>query len=171
MSRGFVREGDQEEAPVIPSRAALPDNTPNYVTPEGFAALKTEKIQLLEELSSFESTDEHEKRRKAAEIDGKLNLLNERINSARVLDAKDQAMDEVRFGATVTYKIDTAKSPVTLKIVGVDEADIKEKKIAFIAPIAKAMIGKKEGELTKLSLGGEEREVKIIKITYPSSQE
>lgn len=166
MSRGFVREGDQEEAPMIPPRAALPDNTPNYVTPEGFEALKTERIDLLAELSNFESADEREKRRKAAEIDGKLNLLNERINSARLLDTKDQAMDEVRFGATVTYQIDTAKSPVTLKIVGVDEANIREKKIAFIAPIAKVMIGKKEGEKTKLSLGGEEREVKIIKITY-----
>ncbi|HLW29821.1 MAG TPA: GreA/GreB family elongation factor [Brumimicrobium sp.] len=169
MSRGFVREGDQEEAPIIPPRAELPHDTPNYVTPEGFEALKDEKVQLLEELSTFESADEREKRRKAAEIDGKLNLLNERINSARVLDIKDQTMDEVRFGATVTYQIDTVKTPVTLKIVGVDEANIREKKIAFIAPIAKAMIGKREGEVTKLSLGGEEREVKIIKITYVPS--
>ncbi|HLV42325.1 MAG TPA: GreA/GreB family elongation factor [Brumimicrobium sp.] len=166
MSRGFVREGDQEEAPMIPPRAALPDNTPNYVTPEGFEALKTEKIELLEELSNYDSSDEREKRRKAAEIDGKLNLLNERINSARVLDAKNQSKDEVRFGATVTYTIDTVKTPVTLKIVGVDEANIREKKVAFIAPIAKAMIGKKEGEIALLSLGGENREVKIVKIIY-----
>jgi transcription elongation factor GreB len=166
MSRGFVREGDQEEAPVIPPRAALPDNAPNYVTLAGFESLKTEKIQLMEELSSFETSDEREKRRKSAEIDGKLHLLNERINSARVLDAIDQNLDEVRFGATVTYKVDSAKTPVTLKIVGVDEANIRDKKIAFIAPIAKALMGKKEGDIANLSLGGEERKIEIIKIIY-----
>src|SRR5690554_5431325 len=83
MSRGFVREGDQEEAPVIPPRAALPEHTPNYVTPQGFKALKAEKLKLLGELSDFKSKDEREQRRKAAEIDGMLNLLNERINSDR----------------------------------------------------------------------------------------
>src|SRR5690554_602912 len=171
MSRGFVREGDQEEAPVIPPRAALPDNTPNYVTPEGFESLKLERLELLAELSNFESTDEREKRRKSAEIDGKLNLLNERINSARVLDVKNQALDEVRFGATVKYKIDSAKAPVTLKIVGVDEANIREKKIAFIAPIAKAMIGKKVGEIAHLALGEEERKIEILQITYDSNPE
>lgn len=166
MSRGFVREGDQEEAPVIPSRAALPGNTPNYVTSEGFEALKSEKLALMAELSNFQNTDEREKRRKSAEIDGKLNLLNERINSARVLDSISQNPDEVRFGAVVTYQIDTAKVPVTLKIVGVDEANIREKKIGFIAPIAKAMIGKKVGEVAFLNLGGEERKIEILEIVY-----
>lgn len=166
MSRGFVREGDQEEPPMIPPRAALPEGTTNYVTPEGFEALEREKKELLQELANFDSKDEREKRRKAAEIDGKLNLLNERINSARVLDLKEQSDGEVRFGATVTYKIASSAKPVTLKIVGVDEANIKERKVAFVAPIAKAMIGKKEGEETTLNLGGEERKLTIIKITY-----
>lgn len=151
---------------MIPPRAALPVGTTNYVTPEGFKALEQEKKELLEELANFDSKDEREKRRKSAEIDGKLNLLNERINSARVLDLKEQSGGEVRFGATVTYKISSAKKAVTLKIVGVDEANIKQKKVAFVAPIAKAMIGKKEGEETTLNLGGEERKFKIIKITY-----
>lgn len=166
MSRGFVKEGDQEEAPMIPPRAALPANTPNYVTPAGFQALKTEKEELLEELANAKHKSEREKRRKSAEIDGKLNLLNERINSARVLETKNQDTQEVRFGATVTYKIDSAKKPVTLKIVGVDEANIREKKVAFVAPIAKAMIGKGVGEKVLLSLGGEEREVEILEVTF-----
>lgn len=97
--------------------------------------------------------------------------MNERINSARVLDATNQTMDEVRFGATVTYKIESAKSPVTLKIVGVDEANVREKKIAFIAPIAKAMIGKKVGEIAHLALGEEERKIEILQVTYDSNPE
>jgi transcription elongation factor GreB len=42
MSRGFVKEDDQEEAPIIPPRAALPNGVTNYVTPNGLQELKTE---------------------------------------------------------------------------------------------------------------------------------
>lgn len=164
MSRGFVREGDQEEPPMIPPRASLPDGVPNYVTQNGFDALQNEKIALIKELADYKSEDERERRRKSAEIDGKLNLLNERINSARVLDLKDQSLSEVRFGFKVTYKIGNGK-PITIQIVGVDEANIKERKIAFIAPIARAMIGKKVGEEAILELGGEKRKVAIVAIT------
>lgn len=166
MSRGFVREGDQEEAPVIPPRASLPQSTPNYVTPEGLKALKDEKADLINELSNFKSNSEREKRRKSAEIDGRLHLLNERINSARVLDLADKASNEVKFGASVTYKIASSKNEVTLKIVGVDEANVKQRKIAFIAPIAKAMIGKKIGDIVELQLGTENRKIEILKVEY-----
>lgn len=166
MSRGFVREGDQEEPPVILPRAELPENVLNYVTKEGFEALKRERKELLKELNEFKNDDEREKRRKTAEINGKLNLLNERINSARILESTGQNLDEVRFGAIVTYKIESSKTSVTLKIVGVDEANIREKKVAFIAPIAKAMIGKKVGDITHLSLGDEVRKVEILEIKY-----
>lgn len=163
MSRGFVREGDQEEPPMIPPRASLPNGVPNYVTQEGFDALQNEKLALLKELADFKSEDEREGRRKSAEIAGKLNLLNERINSARVLEVKKQSLDEVRFGFKVTYVIGNGK-PVTIQIVGVDEANIKERKISFIAPIARAMIGKKKGEHVLLDLGGEKRQITIVDI-------
>ena len=75
MSRGFVKEGDQEEPPMIPPRAALPDGVTNYVTPEGLKQLETEKEELITERSQSNERSEREKRRKAAEIEGKLNLL------------------------------------------------------------------------------------------------
>ena len=46
MSRGFVKEGDQEETPIIPQRAALPVGATNYVTPAGMELLQTEREQL-----------------------------------------------------------------------------------------------------------------------------
>ena len=166
MSRGFVKEGDQEEPPMIPPRAALPDGVTNYVTPEGLKQLETEKEELITERSQSKELSEREKRRKAAEIEGKLNLLTARINSARVLNSAEQQQGEVRFGAIVTYQLSTTKNPITLKIVGVDEANIREKKVGFIAPLAKAMIGKKIGDQTTFDLRGETRQLEIIDISY-----
>lgn len=166
MSRGFVKEGDQEETPIIPPRAALPEGTTNYVTPNGMQQLLKEREQLESERTNLDTTHEQQRRIELAVINGKLDLLNERISSARTLEPASQPKDEVRFGATVTYKITTAKAPLTFQIVGVDEADIAKKKIAFVAPIAVALTGHKEGDEVSFNLGGEKRMVKVVAIRY-----
>lgn len=166
MSRGFVKEGDQEEAPIIPPRAALPEGTINYVTSNGMQQLLKEREQLEDERANLDITNEQERRIELAIINGKLDLLNERIASARILDPASQPKDEVRFGAIVTYKISTAKSPLTFQIVGVDEADIAKKKIAFVAPIAVAITGHKEGDEISFNLGSEKRMIQVVAIRY-----
>ncbi|TBW29159.1 GreA/GreB family elongation factor [Gramella sp. KN1008] len=166
MSRGFVKEGDQEEPPMIPPRAALPEGVTNYVTPNGLEDLKTELVHLESERAGIKGENDTEKRRAQALIDGKINLLKERINTARLLYPEDQPEDEVRFGASVQIKnMDTGQIQ-EFRIVGVDEADIKKKKIAFVAPIAKAITGKKLGEIAELKLGNETRSLKVMKIGY-----
>ncbi|MDP5044036.1 MAG: GreA/GreB family elongation factor [Leeuwenhoekiella sp.] len=164
MSRGFVKEDDQEEAPIIPPRAALPVGEINYVTNNGLAALKTEKLELENELFNLSETDERELRRAKAIITGRLQLLNERLLSARILENTESG--EVRFGATVSYQIEPNSKLNTITIVGVDEADVKKMKIAFTAPIARALVGKKVGEIAELKLGNETRLLKIIEIYY-----
>ena len=166
MSRGFVKEGDQEEAPIIPPRAALPEGTINYVTPIGMQQLLKEREQLEDDRSNLDITNEQERRIELAIINGRLDLLNERVASARILDPASQPKDEVRFGSIVTYKISTAKLPLTFQIVGVDEADIAKNKIAFVAPIAVAITGHKEGDEISFNLGGEKRMVQIVAIRY-----
>lgn len=166
MSRGFVREGDQEEPIIIPPRAPLPAGVINYVTPFGLGQLKLEREALEQERASITTTDETERRRAIALITGKLNLLQERILSARVLDPADQPADEVRFGATVSYHIDASKAVHTFQIVGVDEADVQKKKIAFIAPIARALTSHKVGDVVDFKLGNQTRKLEILKIEY-----
>ncbi len=166
MSRGFVKEGDQEETPIIPPRAALPEGTTNYVTPNGMQQLLAEREQLEDERANLDISHEQERRIELAVINGKLDLLNERIASARILDPASQPKDEIRFGSIVTYKITTAKSPLTFQIVGVDEADVSKKKIAFVAPIAVTLTGHKEGDKVSFNLGGEKRMVEVIAINY-----
>ena len=166
MSRGFVKEEDQEETPIIPPRAALPNGVTNYVTPRGMQLLLNERTQLEQERATLPTTHEQQRRIELAVLNGKLDLLNERIASARILDPATQPKEEVRFGATVTYKIATSPTPQTFQIVGVDEADIAKRKIGFVAPIAVALTGHKVGEVVKFKLGGEIRQIEILKISY-----
>lgn len=169
MSRGFVKEDDQEEAPFIPPRAALPGGVINYVTPIGFEQLVKERESIEENLGSINIENDKEKRHVRATLTGSLNLLNERISTARILRPEDQPKEEVRFGAKVTFQFATGKQKgeeKTFRLVGVDEANIKQNKIAFVAPLAVALTGKKEGEIASVSLGGTLQELKVVKIIY-----
>lgn len=166
MSRGFVKEGDQEETPIIPPRAALPSGATNYVTPNGMKQLQTEREQLENERANLDTKDEQQRRIELAVINGKLDLLNERIVSARILDPATQPKNEVRFGATVTYKITTSKKAITFQIVGVDEADVTKGKIAFVAPLAVALTGHTEGDVIPFKMGTEISEINLLAIKY-----
>ena len=139
MSRGFIKEGDQEEIPRVPMRAYLPEGVPNYVTKEGLEALK-------EELKALQS-----ERVKAGDnyimvnfIDASIKLLVDRINSAVEVDLSKSNKDTVSFGAWVRY------NGRVMRIVGVDEADVNKGLISFISPIAKLLIGKKSGDIIEL---------------------
>ena len=166
MSRGFVREGDQEETPIIPPRAALPEGVTNYVTSLGMQQLNAERIALEKARIGLSTTNENEQRREQAIISGRMDLLQERIATARVLDLAQQPKDEIRFGATVTYRMLGNKLVNTFQIVGVDEADLNLKKIGFVAPIAMAITGHKVGDVVDLKLGNETRKLEILAIEY-----
>ena len=139
MSRGFIKEGDQEEIPMVPPRAYLPKGVPNYVTKEGLDALK-------EELKSLEA-----ERVKAGDnyimvnfLDATIKQLVGRINSAVEIDLSKVSKDTVSFGAWVRY------NGRVVRIVGVDEADVNKGLISFVSPIAKLLIGKKAGDFIEL---------------------
>jgi len=169
MSRGFVKEDDQEEPPFIPPRAALPAGEINYVTRVGLDQLLVERKDIEHQLTSLDIESEKEKRHARAVFTGKLNLLNERINSARVIDSLEQPREEVRFGARVNFKILSGNQKGTVRqfqIVGVDEADVSLNKIAFIAPIARVLTGKKVGEKVQFKRGPEIQEFEILEIEY-----
>jgi transcription elongation factor GreB len=168
MSRAFVKEDDHEEIPRVPPRAALPDGATNYVTTYGLSALKKERENLLLEKQETNKLTESEARVAKGIIDQKLQQIDERIASAVVLEPKDTHKDEVRFGAKVTFHFTGQKGHQTLQIVGVDEANIKEQKVSFLSPIARALTGKKKGEKGVLTLGAEDRAFEVKAIEYPT---
>ena len=152
MSRGFIKEGDQEEIPRVPPRAYLPEGVPNYVTIEGLDALK-------EELKNLEA-----ERVKAGDnyimvnfLDASIKQLVDRINSAVEVDISKANKDTVSFGAWVRY------NGRVVRIVGVDEADVNKGLISFISPIAKMLIGKKARDIIELK--GTER-IKVEEVSF-----
>ena len=166
MSRGFVKEDDQEEIPIVPPRADLPNGITNYVTPNGLTELLAEKEKLTNERSKLTNENENELRIAGNYLNAKLNLLSNRIMTAKVIDLAEQPQDEIRFGATVTLKINDEKKPQTYQIVGVDEADIAKGKISFLSPIARILIDKKVGDEAVLKLANRNRVFKIVEISY-----
>ncbi|MDX1277527.1 GreA/GreB family elongation factor [Oceanihabitans sediminis] len=166
MSRGFVKEDDQEEIPIVPPRADLPEGVTNYVTPVGMNQLLEEKQSLINERDNLDAINEKERRIVVNHINAKLQLLQNRITTAKVVDLENQPQQEVRFGATVTLKIGNDKNFQKYQIVGVDEADIAKGKISFISPIARLLTNKKVGEQAILKLATGERVFEVIKITY-----
>ncbi|QJP33475.1 transcription elongation factor GreA [Nonlabens sp. Ci31] len=168
MSRGFVREGDQEEPVVIPQRAVLPDNVINYVTPSGMNQLREELNSLEKDFAGIAVEDEKERRREQTLVLGKIKLLKERMNSARPILLEEQPQDEIRFGATVKVKNLELKTHQVLTITGVDEANVAQGKIAFTTPIARAVIGAKVGDTVDFKLGHENRPLRIEDIQYGS---
>ena len=167
MSRGFVKEDDQEEVPIVPQRAYLPEGVPNFVTSAGMDQLLAEKKMLIDERDNLSSANENEKRIAMNFINAKLQLLNDRIVEARIIDAKDQPHGEIRFGASVTLKTEVSGKIQVFQIVGVDEADIAKGKISFISPLAKALINKKAGDKVTLNRDRGETVFEIMEIGYP----
>lgn len=155
MSRGFIKEGDQEEIPMVPPRAYLPEGVPNYVTKEGLAALH-------EELESLEA-----ERAQAGDnyimsnfIDAKMKLLISRMACAVEVDISKAQKDTVSFGAWVRY------NGRTVRIVGVDEADVNKGLVSFTSPIAKALTGKKAGDVFELKGPGGTERIRVEEVSF-----
>ena len=166
MSRGFVKEDDQEEIPMVPPRADLPEGVTNYVTQVGMNELLEEKERLIKEREQLDHSNEKERRIAFNHINAKLQLLINRINSAKIVDLVNQPPNVVRFGAMVTLKIGTETKLNHYQIVGVDEADVSKGKISFISPIARLLIDKKVGDKAILKLTKADRVFEIMGISY-----
>ncbi|WP_311136706.1 GreA/GreB family elongation factor [Hymenobacter cellulosilyticus] len=106
MSRAFTKEDDVQAPTIIPPRAALPPNTPNYVTPQGLELLRQELATLEAERTQAEANRDNDadRTRLLSVYNGRISDLTSRIASAKVVDPKTQPPKEVRFGATVTLR-------------------------------------------------------------------
>jgi len=94
------------------------------------------------------------------EVEGK--LANAQIIDPKLLDADGRCV----FGATVDMEDQASGEAVTYKIVGEDEADIREGKISVSAPIARALIGKYAGDVVEVQAPGGKREFEILDVRY-----
>ena len=95
-----------------------------------------------------------------AEVEGKL------ANAQVINPAEVNADGRVVFGATVELEDREARNRVRYQIVGEDEADIKAGKVSITSPIARALIGKEEGDIAEVHAPGGNREYEILAVAY-----
>lgn len=161
MSRGFVKEGDQEEVPMVPPRAFLPAGVPNYVTTKGMELLLQERQQLLDEKDSISDGGlESDARVHRNFLNAKLELLESRIKSAKVCATSRSG--EIAFGSSVKVKMNGRE--MLLQIVGVDEANVAQGKVPFTSPMAKALMGHKRGDFLDVELPAGLMTVQVLNV-------
>jgi transcription elongation factor GreB len=155
-----------------------------YITPEGLARIRAEYDELfgverpkMVEIVSWaaslgdrsENADYLYGKRRLREIDRRLGYLARIMKQAKVVDpARQEARDQVRFGATVELA-DEHDSRRTLTIVGDDEADATSGRIGWSAPIARALIGARVGDERIVRLPAGEKSYEVMAITYPTA--
>jgi transcription elongation GreA/GreB family factor len=159
LSVAFTKEESAETASetLLPDRPISPH--PNLVTEAGLKSLQT---QLREAREAYEAAqaieDVNEKRRQSAVPLRDVRYLTERLRTAQVVPGP-VANDVVAFGSKVTFSRADGRVQ-TYRIVGEDEADPKAGTISFVAPVARALMGKAVGDV----VGTGAQEIEIVSI-------
>jgi len=99
-------------------------------------------------------------------IEGRILELQGKISSAEVIEPSSIKSDKIVFGATVTLLDLAEEVEVRYQIVGVDEADVKNKSISILSPLARALIGKQSGDVVIVQSPKGDREYEILNFEY-----
>ena len=137
----------------------------NYVTPLGLSQLKQLVEAQTAALKQLKSQEDTFNKSKIAELERDCQYYQYRLDSAILVEKTDVPPETVVFGTKVTVE-DESGQPHLFEIVGEDEADMKQSKVSYVSPIAKALIGQKVGETVTWSRPAGNQTLEIIKITF-----
>ena len=184
MSKGYTGETDHDDDDydVMP---AMPADVKNYIPPQGYARLRGELMQLIDEErprivetvhwaasngDRSENGDYLYGKKRLREIDRRIRFLTKRLEKAEVADPSvHHGGDQVFFGATVTYA-NEAGDEKTITILGVDEVDNLQGQVSWIAPISRALLRSRVGDVVQLQTPGGVEEIEVIEVSYPRPQ-
>jgi transcription elongation factor GreB len=181
MSKAFTKEsdgGEDDDADLPP----LPAGGKNYITPAGYARLRTELLALMDDErpkvveavhwaarngDRSENGDYIYGKKRLREIDRRIRFLTKRLEIAEITDPSvHQGKEQVFFGATVTYE-DEGGLQRTVTIMGIDEADNTKSEISWISPVARALLRTQVGDVVRLSSPAGVQDIEIIAVAYP----
>ena len=104
---------------------------------------------------------------KQSMLEGRIQDLENKISTAEIINPTELQRDgRVVFGVIVTFIDLNTDEQFKYQIVGEDEANIREGKISYVSPIARALIGKIEDDITEFDIPSGKREVQIVKVEY-----
>lgn len=187
MSKAFTKESDADDedgdASGLPP---LPPSGKNYITPQGYARLRAELLDLMDNErpkvveavhwaakngDRSENGDYLYGKKRLREIDRRIRFLTRRLDKAEVVDPSLQGdNDQIFFGATVTYANQSGEEN-TITIVGMDEVDLDAHRVSWISPIAKALIKAREGDTVPLRTPNGIEQIDILEVRYPKRGE
>jgi len=181
MSKAFTRETDGEDDDL--TLPPLPAGSKNYITPQGYAVLRDELFELIDnerprivEIVHWaasngdrsENGDYLYGKKRLREIDRRIRFLTKRLEIAEITDPSNHhGKDQVFFGATVTY-VDETDVERTITIMGIDEADSLKGQVTWVSPIARALLKAREGDVVKLVTPVGVQEVEVVEVRYPA---
>jgi transcription elongation factor GreA len=114
-----------------------------------------------------ENAEYHAAREQQGFIEGRIKDIEGKLSHAQIIDVTSlDAKGRVVFGATVDLADEDTGEAVTYQIVGEDEADIKAGLVSINSPIARALIGKEEGDVATVMAPGGERSFEIVEVRY-----
>ena len=181
MSKAFTKESDGGDDDDGEEKDPLPPYAKNLMTPAGYQTLQNELRWLLKEerpriteIVSWaagngdrsENGDYLYNKKRLREIDRRIRYLTKRVESAEVVDPKkQQGIEQVFFGATVTY-VKEDNTELTVKLVGVDEADLAQGKINWLSPVGIALMKSRIGDEVNVKTEFGIEIIEIVEIDY-----
>ncbi len=183
MSKAFTRESDaqdddDDDIPLPP----LPGNGKNYITPQGYARLRKELLDLIDNErpkvvevvhwaasngDRSENGDYIYGKKRLREIDRRIRFLTKRLEIAEITDPSvHHGTDQIFFGATVAY-VDEGGLERVVTILGIDEADSAQGEVTWVSPIARTLLKARTGDALSLVTPAGVSEIEVLRIDYP----
>jgi transcription elongation factor GreB len=182
MNKAFTKESDQDDDDEL-QLPELHSAGKNYITPQGYAALRAEFADLMDNQrpkiveavhwaasngDRSENGDYIYGKKRLREIDRRIRFLTKRLEIAEIADpAVHHGNDQIFFGATVTYVDDTDQER-TVRIIGIDEADSSKGEVSWISPIARTLLKARVGDELKLVMPERVANIEVLAVHYPA---
>ena len=179
MSKAFTKETDSEDDEV--DLSPLPVAGKNYITPQGYARMRNELLELIDverpkvvEIVHWaasngdrsENGDYIYGKKRLREIDRRIRFLTQRLEIAEVVDpAVHVGSEQIFFGATVVY-IDDLGEQRSITIMGTDEADSSKAQVSWVSPVARALLKAKVGDEVSLATPAGTRTLEVLEVHY-----
>ena len=180
MSKAFTKESDDaDDDQQLPP---IPPGGKNYITPRGYAVLRDELLDLIDnerpkvvEIVHWaasngdrsENGDYLYGKKRLREIDRRIRFLTKRLEIAEITDPTVHfGNTQIFFGAQVRY-VDDAGVQRSVKIMGIDEANSAQGEVSWISPIARTLLKARQGDILKLVLPDRVDELEVLEVSYP----
>jgi transcription elongation factor GreB len=180
MSKAFTKESDSDDDEL--QLPALPVGGKNYITPAGYATLRDELLDLIDNErpkvvevvhwaasngDRSENGDYLYGKKRLREIDRRIRFLTKRLEIAEITDPSNHfGSHQIFFGATVTY-VDDSNVERTITIKGIDESNSAAGEVSWISPIARTLLKAREGDELKLVMPDRVGDIEVLRVSYP----